>query len=210
MTPHDRDWRFAFRRTGIPLVTMLLSVAALSAAFFFHAEQRLVYEALTTDQSTVQEDYDELVLRRRYVDRYHERYRQFHALGFVGQESRLEWIHALRVATEDLTLPRLAYAIAPQLDVIAPVQAVLAGDDIAINVSQLQLEMGLVHELDLLRFVDGLQRSAPGLMRVQGCRLDWQQQPDVSLKVEANLQASCSVEIFSVITSDVEQQVAQR
>lgn len=210
MTPHDLDWSFAFRRTGIPLVTMLLSVAALSAAFLFHADKRLIYEALTTDQSSVQEDYDELVLRRRYVDRYHERYRQFHTLGFVGQESRIEWIHALRVATEDLTLPRLAYAIAPQLDVIAPVQAVLAGDDIAINVSRLQLEMGLVHELDLLRFIDGLQRTAPGLMRVQGCRLVWQQQPEMALKVEANLQASCSLEIFSVITSDVAPQVAQR
>jgi len=210
MTPYDRDWRFAFRRTGIPLATTLLSVAALSAAYFFHADKQLVYEALTSDQSSVQEDYDELVLRRRYVDRYHERYRQFHALGFVGQESRLEWIHALRVATEDLTLPSLSYAIAPQLDVIAPVQAVLAGDDIAINVSRLELEMGLVHELDLLRFIDGLERSAPGLMRVQGCRLDWQQQPDVPLKVEANLQAGCSLEIFSVITSDVEPQVALR
>jgi len=210
MAQHDRDWRFALHRTGIPLATMLLSIAALSAAFFFHAQQRVINDALTTDQSSVQEDYDELVLRRRYVDRYHERYRQFHTLGFVGQESRLEWIHALRVATEDLTLPRLSYAIAPQLDVIAPVQAVLAGEDIAINVSRLELEMGLVHELDLLRFIDGLERSAPGLMRVQGCRLDWQQPSGAALKVEANLQAGCSLEIFSVITSDVEQQVAQR
>ncbi|MEM8816434.1 MAG: hypothetical protein AAFX56_02000 [Pseudomonadota bacterium] len=208
MIPRDFDWRYLRRRTGIPLVTALLSFLAFIAAYYADVERRAVYQALTVDKAAVQEDYNALVLRRRLVERYHARYRQFHTLGFVGQESRLDWIHALRVATEDLTLPRLSYAIAPQLDVIAPVQAVLTGDDIAINVSRLELEMGLVHEVDLLRFIDGLQQSAPGLMRVQACTLEWQTEAAARAAVEANLLANCSLEIFSVITSDVRQQAA--
>lgn len=210
MKRFEFDWRYIRRRTLVPFVSALIAAGVLTAAVAINAEKRAMYDELGINQSAVQQDYNALVLRRRLVDRYHARYKQFHSLGFVGHESRLDWIETLRQATGDLTLPRISYAIAPQLDVVAPVQSILAGEDIAVNVSRLDLEMGLVHELDLVRFIDELQQEAPGLIRIPRCGLVWQHEPDTPLQAGTNIQASCSVEIFSVITSDVRYQVAER
>ena len=210
MARFEFDWAYVRRGTLIPALSAVVAIAVLAFAVSVNIEKRAIYDELGVNQSVVQQDYNDLVLRRRLVDRYHARYQQFHDLGFVGQESRLDWIEALRQTTDDLTLPRLSYAIAPQLDVVAPVQSILAGDDIAINVSRLDLEMALVHELDLVRFVDELQREAPGLIRIPRCGLVWQNEPDAPLRPVTNIQASCAVEIFSVITSDVRFEVAKR
>ena len=100
-------------------------------------------------------------------------------------------------------MPRVSYVIEPQLKAVAPVESILAGDDIAIHVTKLELEMGLVHELDLLRFVDELQQKAPGIIKVDRCNLTWQLGDDAKLLAEPNILANCSLQIFSAITSDV-------
>ena len=79
----------------------------------------------------------------------------------------------------------------------------MAGEDIRIHLSRLQLEMGLVHEIDLLRFFDELQRNAPGLIKVDQCALTWQGEEAGNAKVAANILANCSILIFSVVTSDI-------
>ena len=109
----------------------------------------------------------------------------------------------MRASTRDLTLPRVSYVIQPQLNVTAPVATVLGPNDVRIHMSKMELEMSLVHELDLLRFVDELQHNAPGLMKVDRCKLEWQSEPDSELKATANIRANCNINIYSVITSDV-------
>ncbi|MEO1202951.1 MAG: hypothetical protein AAFX10_09595, partial [Pseudomonadota bacterium] len=161
------------------------------------------YEQLSADHSIMQEDYDALVERRRIVDRNHRRYQQFRQLGFVGMESRLDWIETLRTATGELTLPRVSYVMQPQLIAVAPVESIAAGGDIELHVSKLDLEMGLIHELDLLRFIDELQQNAPGLIKVDGCRMSWQADDRQRLEAAPNIQANCDVNIYSIETADV-------
>jgi hypothetical protein len=197
------DWSFVRQYTLMPVLSAVVAVIALAVALYLQKGQLALNDQLTANQSVIQEDYDALVARRRIVDRYHRRYQVFSELGFVGAESRLDWIETLRASSDELTLPRVSYIIEPQLTAVAPVESILAGDDIQIHVSKLELEMGLVHELDLLRFVDELQQNAPGLIKVDRCDLAWQGESTDRLVAEANILANCSVEIFSVITADV-------
>jgi hypothetical protein len=203
MTLSDFDWPFIRQNTLIPTVTALVAVAALAAAYWMHTTQSERFSQLRVNRAALHEDYDALVYRRRLVDLYHRRYLQFHGLGFVGRESRLDWVETLRTTTGELTLPRVAYAIEPQLKATAPVQSVMSGEEIQIYLSKMQLEIGLVHELDLLRFFDELQAKAPGLIKVDSCDLNFQVDKDYRMRAGANIQASCAIKIFSVITSDV-------
>ena len=202
------DWQFALRHTLVPSLSMIFAAALFAAALWIHARQELMYSQFSVDHGALNEDYDELVLRRKLVDRYFRRYQSFNELGFVGRESRLDWIETLRGAMNDLTLPRISYAIEPQLQAIAPVQSIAASANAQIHVSRLQLEMGLVHEIDLLRFFDALQKKAPGLISVDHCELNWQGVRVTTASVATNILASCSLSIFSVITSDVDSQDA--
>ena len=203
MRRSDLDWRYIRRYTLLPIATALVAAGAMFAGMWLQGDQQSLYVQISVNQDAMHEDYDALVIRRRLVDRYHRRYDQFHDLGFVGRESRLDWIETLREASTDLTLPRVSYAMEPQLKVVAPVESILAGDDIQIHLSRLQLEMGLVHELDLLRFFDELQQKAPGLIKVDHCDLTWQAESPAKAVVGPNILANCSILIFSVVTSDV-------
>jgi len=199
----DPDWRFVSRHTLAPGATAVIAALLLAAAAWFQHDQERAFSRFSGDHRAVHEDYEALVYRRRLVDRYHRRYEQLHALGFVGRESRLDWIETLRIATRKLTLPRVSYAIEPQLDVVAPVEAVVAGGDTRIHLSRMSLEIGLLHEVDLLRFIDAFQAQAPGLVTVDGCDIDWVAGGDLPSSQGANLVASCRVRIYSIITSDV-------
>ena len=197
----DLDWAYVRRHTLVPSLCALVSMVAMCVAFWLHGNQQQLFTALRASHDAVDQDYNALVKQRRLVDRYHRHYRRFHELGFIGRESRLDWVETLRTTSTELSMPRLSYSIDPQRRAIAPVSSLLGGENFQIRVSQLQLEMSLVHEIDLLRFFDELQRKAPGLLKVDECALDYIGDPQSS--VDENLTARCAVQIFSLITSDV-------
>lgn len=201
MDRSDFDWTYVRRHTLVPSACAVVAVLSLCFAYWLQANHQRLYAELHATHDVVDKDYDALVKQRQLVDRYHRQYQRFHELGFIGRESRLDWVETLRTTAEALSIPRLGYSIDPQLGVVAPVTSMLAGDKFDIRVSLLQLEMGLVHEVDLLRFFDALQKQAPGLIRVDRCSLEYV--GDVDIVAAENLTASCAVQIFSVITSDV-------
>ena len=204
----DIEWRYVRRHTLVPGVSAAIALGLMVLALSVQGHQAAVRGQLEATQVGAQEDYDALIVRRRIIDSYHRRYEQFSALGFVGMESRLDWIEALRASSRELTLPHVSYVIQPQLTAISPVESVLTSDDISVHVSNLNLEMSLVHELDLLRYIDELQRVAPGLIKVDACELAWQPDNSARLAPQVNILANCAVKIFSVITSDVTRDVS--
>ena len=203
MTRFEFDWPYVRRHTLRPVLSAVVAVVALLGALWAHDYQKARYDELSANRNAVHEDYDALVVQRRLVDRYHRRYQRFDELGFIGRESRLDWVETLRMTANGLSLPPLSYAIEPQIEVIPPVQSVLGGEDLQIRASKVQLELGLLHEFDLLRFFDDLQAHAPGLIKVDRCELTWEVEPGSRLNRDANLSASCAVQLYSVITSDV-------
>ena len=203
MSRFNFDSRYLLRHTLLPVATAVAAIILLVTSIWFHSKQEKRLEQVSANQAAVHRDYEALVYRRRLVERYHRRYEAFRELGFIGIESRLDWVETLRRTSIELTLPHVSYAIEPQLQVVAPVESIMAGQDIQIHLSRLSLEAGLVHELDLLRFVDELQRNAPGLIKIDGCDMTWQGERTEALSVRANILAKCSVLIFSVVTSDV-------
>ncbi|MGI9271357.1 MAG: hypothetical protein ACR2QT_06245 [Woeseiaceae bacterium] len=203
------DWRYILRHTALPTASAVGAIILLATSMWWHGKQDLLFTQVSVNQDALHEDYDSLVHRRRLVDRYHRRYEHFSQLGFVGRESRLDWVETLRESTVELTIPRVSYAIEPQLNVVAPIESILAGDSIQIHLSRLHLEVGLAHELDLLRLIDELQSKAPGLIKVDSCNMAWQAGDEERLKLGANIMADCAIQIFSIVTSDVTNQVAK-
>lgn len=198
----DLEWPFILRHALRPGICMLVAIVALCAATWTHAGRVELYAELNENHATVHDDYDALVNQRRIIDRYHRRYQTFYDLGFIGRESRLDWVETMRLALEGLDLPRMTYAIEPQRGVIAPFPSMLGSENVQIRVSNMQLEMGLMHEIDLLRFFDRLQEQAPGLIKVDRCEISNVSEGSSDV-ANPNLIAKCGLQIFSVMTSDV-------
>lgn len=202
MSRPELDWTYIRRYTLLPLLSAGLAITALCIAVWTHGKHEQSFAELSANHVAVNQDYESLVNQRRIVDRYHRRYQKFYELGFIGRESRLDVVETMRTTSARLNLPRVNYSIEPQRGVVAPVTSLLGGENIQIRVSKLQLEMGLLHEIDLLRFFDVLQSQAPGLIKVDRCEIA--SLGDLTTNSsDPNLSASCDVKIFSVITSDV-------
>lgn len=201
------DWPYIRRHSLRPVASAVVAMSLLGAAHWLHGEQVQKLDRISISQNQVHEDYDSLVHQRRLVERYHRRYERFAQLGFIGRESRLDWVETLRTTASTLSIPRLSYSIEPQVRMIPPVQSAEGWQDVEVHASRVQLSMGLLHELDLLRFFDALQASAPGLLKVDRCELSWQAAPGNIASAASNLSADCAVQLFSVITSDVTSEV---
>lgn len=197
------DWRYLVKDTLWPAVTAAVAIAVLVMSQWFFNVQQDRYSEYSRNHSAMNEDYDALLYRKRLVNRYYHRYEYFQKQGFVGSESRLDWIESLRVIAKELGLPHVNYSLEPQRDVIAPVGQVGGDSDINISQSTFELEIGLVHELDLLRFVERLQAESPGLIKVNRCNMVRQSNSLELSATDANIIANCSIVMFSVITADV-------
>ena len=203
MNRADIDWRYLGAHTLVPLVTTGVMLVVMASSGWFANAAEADYARISVDQDAVNANYDALIVRKRLVDRYHRRYERFREHGFIGEESRLDWIETLRLAANDLHLPNLTYSLEPQQPATPPVPSTSSESEIRIFVSQLDIEAGLIHERDLLTLVDELQAAAPGLIRINRCAMSRQSEPDMLQSVDPNVIASCSLDVYSIITSDV-------
>lgn len=196
------DWKYIRRYTLLPVASACFMAAALAAAVWLHGEQTDRFSSFSQRYDSVRRDFDKLLAEQRMVQRYESRYERLHRLGIIGPEDRLDWIETMRTTAESLSLPRVTYSIEPQLEVSAPVRSAVRSNDMKIRVSHAALQLGVSHELDVLRFFDELQRNAPGLIKVDECDLSWRADLSAGLFPGSNLGAQCSVQIYSVTTSE--------
>ena len=84
--------------------------------------------------------------------------------GILGEERRLDWTEMLRDIQRQLRLPRMSYEFAPQ----APLENGVSGD-YTFYTSPMKIHLQLVHENDLINFLDLVQRHAKALVLVRSC-----------------------------------------
>jgi hypothetical protein len=120
-------------------------------------------------------------------------YQALTARGFVGSEDRLAWIEAVQLANRDAGLYGLDYRLAPR----APSPPGLA-QGLPLGQTVMTLTLPLLIETDLPRFLATLEARAPGVVRVQGCRLTRLSDAPFEVLNEPRLQAECELLWFTV------------
>ena len=108
--------------------------------------------------------------------------------GIIGDEQRLEWTEMLRDVQRQLRLPEMSYEFAPQ--------ALLEGGtngDYAFLASPMKIHLQLVHEYDLINFLDLVQRQARALVVTRSCALG-RSTPSPSAAGRGQLSADCELE----------------
>ena len=117
-------------------------------------------------------------------------YRQLEQRGMIGPEKRLDWIELIDGIREQRRLFEINYEISQQKPDGAPI------GDRQLNTSEMSFHLPLLHEGDLLVFLDDLQRRAPALIQVRQCELVRQggaRQPG-----EPNLDARCRLQWHTI------------
>lgn len=122
------------------------------------------------------------------------RYQSLAKRGWIGQERRLAWLEAIDAVHRQYRLFPVAYQISAQ----APytLQGIPPPEQLDVLASRMTVKLPLLHEGDLIDFLDGLKRASVGFFMTQGCRIQREASApgDDSSQLQATLSAECTLD----------------
>lgn len=140
--------------------------------------------ALDEARSRFQRSGDE----RDLLTRYAPEYRALSGHGFIGAEQRVNWIDSLRVANEATGLFGVQYQIGAQA-----AYSLAELPEAGLARSLMKIDLRLVHEGDLMRFLRALAAQRAGVFTVDECTIERIVTADPGLRVQPNLRAECDL-----------------
>jgi hypothetical protein len=195
MSLRELDWPHLRQGLLGPALLLLACAIVWGVTTVFGSRATATLQAEQQSLASLEAERNALNERREARRRFANLYQQLSVNGVVGPEQRLAWIQATRDAGRELRLPYLRYTTSPQ----RPFEAswLVPGVTAPVLVSQMDLQVGLVHELDLFRLVARL-REAPGLLQVESCSLERLAGDTAPEADKANLTGSCRLNLYSM------------
>ena len=192
----DIDWSILRGSVVLLVVSVVVGVAILSGSYYFWGAMSKEFDRQHRQLQGVRRKYHTVDEEERIIETFLPRYQALEQEGIIGREYRLDWIEKLRDASKALKLPSLVYDIETQ-EAFEPTIPVQDGK-FKVFVSRMNLQLGLLHEEDLLRLLQNLDKNVAGLYSVSRCsvsrtRLEFQKSP-----TEQNLTANCTLNWFTV------------
>lgn len=114
-------------------------------------------------------------------------YRQLEQRKIVGAEQRLDWIELIDSIREQHRLFEIDYEVSQQKQEGTPV------GDFRLSASDMSFHLPLLHEGDLLNFIEDLQQRAPALIHVKQCEISRSTGKAERQAGEPNLDAHCQL-----------------
>ena len=124
------------------------------------------------------------------IVRYLGQYQYLQQLGFVGDEQRINWLDGLRLANRETRLFGVDYQIGAQQPY--PRAAELDPGQLTLYQSVMKINLKLLHEGDLTRFLNTLAREGAGVFSVNQCVMERIDAGD-ELRNQPNLRAECEL-----------------
>ena len=174
------------------LVCLLMIVMGAAVVFFANGATRSAQHERVTAQAQRNDYVGKLQRVSSEESEIKEKSALFQRLqkrGIIGEEQRLEWVELLKDIRDKRRLIDLVYEIEPQrpLDV-AP------GAGFTFNVSPMKVQLKLLHEEDLTRFLGDLNEQARALIQVRYCKVTRHPQGQAGTSGQANLLAECRID----------------
>jgi hypothetical protein len=121
---------------------------------------------------------------------YYHQYQNLVEQNVIGQERRLDWIETIEKIRNKLNIFSVKYKLEPQETL--NLETVSTGNSFDLHRSNMTLDFSLLHEGQLLNFLDTLSEEAKGMYLLESCSLtrnDFERQ----LRFIPNLQAECTL-----------------
>lgn len=191
MKTSEMDWSVLKGSAVVLAITLLVSGAMVWMSISFKADMRRAFEQDNQRFQVQSRRYLTVDEEEQTIKEYLPKYQLLGRRGIVGDERRLNWTETLRNVSQRLRLPSLRYNIEPR-EVYDP-DFYNQGGAFQLYASTMRISLGMLHEGDLLRFLDGLRQQALGTFSVDSCALrrsgnEIRMEPDA-----VNFQADCKL-----------------
>ena len=188
------------RRLVLPLLAALAMLGA-GAAAIWEADRTLkgargVLAAAQEERKQNAERLARIAEEEREVNEKLDVYKRLKSLNVLGEERRLEWADAIARIRTQRELLDLRYRVERQ-KMLTSVPGKPGSVDFFS--STMNVELALLHEEDLLRFLSDLRASGNAYYSVKKCSIERTAQTATGTTITPRLRADCQIELITII-----------
>jgi hypothetical protein len=114
----------------------------------------------------------------------------------VGEERRLDWVDRINAIKAARKLADVKYGIGPQRPAEYP--GIAGGGEVEFLASPMNLELGLLHEEDLFRFIGDLRSALSALVVVKACNIERTAEAGKARGLAPRLRAVCELDLVTI------------
>lgn len=191
--------REELRRLLLPGIAAAAFLIAGAALVWLSGESlRSAQAALAAAQAERRSNHERLARiseEEREVNEKIDLYKRLKGLNILGEERRLEWADAINRIRRSRELLDLRYVVERQrLLVSAPGKPA----SVDFYASTMKVDMALLHEADLLRFLADLRQSGNAYYSVRRCLLTRTGQAGGAATLAPRLRAECDIDLITI------------
>ena len=187
------------RPLAVPAVAFVMLLAAglalLWTARHTLAQQHRKLAAAQAERRHVAERLLRIAHEEREVRDHVELYQRLKDLRILGSERRLEWVEALTRIRAERELLDLRYQVERQ-KVLKTLPGSPAG--LELRSSSMSVELALLHEGDLLRFLDDLRGSGNAYYSVRHCTITRAGPAPSTGSIAPRLRGVCQIDLITL------------
>jgi hypothetical protein len=188
------------KRLILPVLAALVMVGAGAGLIWAAGQSQLAAEhslaAAQADRKQNAERLTRIAEEEREVKQNLDIYKQLKGLNVLGEERRLEWADAITRIRGQRELLDLHYRVERQkLLLSAPGKPA----NVDFYASTMKVELALLHEEDLLRFLVDLRASGNAYYAVKKCALERIGQAPTGTSITPRLRGECEIDLITVM-----------
>ena len=196
MKPEIPGWSHMRRVVLLFAGAATLGATLLAGSVWFSARMEQQHRQRAGQLHEIRQRYQAVDEQEGIIRDYLPRFQALQETGLWGEERRLNWVETLQDAGHALGLPSLEYQIKAQRPYGSGAHAHSHG--FGVFVSEMALNMRLLHEGDLFALLNLLDERAKGLYTVSGCELTRNFAQLADDPEAGNITADCLLQWFSI------------
>ena len=177
-------------------VCVVVSATILAGSYYFRQNMEREYDGNHSRFRNASQQYLAVDEEERIIDQFYPEFVRLFRAGLLGEEQRLSWLETLREAGDAIKIPELSYKIESERQTDPDFQLPLGG--YSLYVSAMNLDLGLLHEGDLFRLLNALDRDALGQYSVRSCELKLSDGEITFDPAKTNIKANCVLDWMTV------------
>lgn len=196
MRPTREELKRLIAPLGIAFALVVAGAALIWSAGGAQARAQQELAAAQAQRRDANQRLARIAEEEREVKEKIDVYRRLKSLNILGEERRLEWADAITRIRRDRELLDLRYVVDRQRLLIS-----VPGKpgNVDFYASTMKVELALLHEEDLLRFLADLRQSGNAFYSVRKCALTRTGQAIGGATMTPRLRAECEIDLITIV-----------
>ena len=189
-----------FKKLVLPLLACVAMLAAGGGLIWWAGKSlrasQILLNASQTERTQSRERLARIAEEEREVKEKLEVYQQLKQLNILGEERRLEWADTVNRIRSSRELLDVRYRVDRQ-----KLLSSLPGKpgNVDFFASTMNVDLALLHEEDLLRFLVDLRESGNAYYSIKECRLSRTGQAATGTNITPRLRAECKIDLITLL-----------